>query len=371
VITLMRQEHMTGRYFRFSLLISALTACCVLSAGCQEVDTLKRELLRKVEGKLLKKTNPFVPKDAITLRNCSLYQTANPNSEVIKKLPAETPVHLIDRIGEFYRIRTRDGREGYLEQKAVGGQEIIQRTLELRRSIEGMPPQAEGVTKTKANFRLDAGKEKPVVEVLPPGKKFEVYERVVTVRRNAANEKTATRGRPESSAPSLEDEAPTDDASENVKKDVWYKVKIEDGRVGFLYTHNMQLTPPEDIAGAVPFMRMIAWRSINVTDDPDRGVKNNYIVACAPIGKDPGCDFTRLYFMNWSSALKRRNIVWQTRINGVLPITNYHFEGKPGFSVRLLHPTKKDRLIVASFVFAKGNIRKVSEEEMPNNAVVH
>ena len=118
-------------------------------------------------------------------------------------------------------------------------------------------------------------------------------------------------------------------------------------------------------------MRPVAWRSINVTDDPDRGVKNNYLVAYGPIGKDPGCDYTRVYFMNWSSALKRRNIVWQHRINGILPITNYHFEGKPGFSVRQLHPTKKDKLILASFVFAKGKISKVSEEEIPNNAGVH
>jgi hypothetical protein len=367
----MPQGHMTVRFFRFSLLVSVLAAWCALSAGCQELDTLKRELLRKAESKIIKKTNPFTPKDAITLRTCSLYQTANPNSEVIRKLPAETPVHLVDRIGEYYRIRTRDGREGYLEQKAVGGQEIIQRTQELRRSIEGMPPQAEGVTKTKANFRLDPGREKPVVEVLPPGKKFEVYERVVTVRRNSTNEKMVTRGRPESQAPSLEDVAPADEVSEELKKDVWYKVKIEDGRVGYLYTHNMKLTPPEDIAGAVPFMRMVAWRSINVTDDPDRGVKNNYIVACAPIGKDPGCDYTRLYFMNWSSTLKRRNIVWQLRISGLLPITNYHFEGKPGFSVRHLHPTKRDKLILASFVFAKGNIRKVTEEEISNSSDVH
>ena len=66
----------------------------------------------------------------------------------------------------------------------VGGEQIIVKTQELRKSIEGLPPQAEGITKTKANFRLDPGRRHKVIEVLPPGKKFEVYQRVVTLRED-------------------------------------------------------------------------------------------------------------------------------------------------------------------------------------------
>jgi hypothetical protein len=156
-----------------------------------------------------------------------------------------------------------------------------------------------------------------------------------------------------------------------VKKDVWYKVKIEDGRVGYVHTYNMALTPPEDIAKEVTFMRMVAWRTVNSTDDPDRGTKNNYIVAYAPIGKDAGCDYTRLYLIKWSPHQHKRVTSPLLKISGVLPITNYHSEGKPGFSVRSLHPTKKDKLVLASFVFSKGTIKKVSEEEIPNNAEIH
>ena len=83
------------------------------------------------------------------------------------------------------------------------------------------------------------------------------------------------------------------------------QVKIEDGRVGYIYTHNMKLTPPDDIAREVPFMRIVAWRTVNGPDDPDRGAKNNYIAAYAPVGKDPGCDYTRLYLMNWTPRHKK------------------------------------------------------------------
>ncbi len=343
-----------------------------LCNGCQEVDTLKRELILKAQSTILKKKSQFTPKDGMTIRTAPLYQTANPNSEVIRKLPAETPVHLLDKVGDMYRARTRDGREGYIEIRAVGGEDIIHKTQELRLSIEGMPIQAEAVTKTKANFRLAPGRNQEVVETLPAGKKLEIYERIVTLRKNPLLDKSVTRGKPGAEQPkSLEDIGALDENAEDVRKDVWYKVKIEDGRVGYIYTHNIKLTPPDDIAKAVPFMRMIAWRAVNSTDDPDRGLKNNYIVAYAPIGKDAGCDFTRLYFMSWSSKLKRRIITWQLRIDGILPITDYHFEGKPGFSVRYLHPTKKDRLVLASFVFNKGSIRKVSEEEIPNNSDLH
>lgn len=353
----------------------ALILCgvCLSVAGCQEIDTLKREIVKKAQLTVLKKKNPFTPRDGMTMRPCSLYQTANPNSEVIRKLPAETPLHLIDKIGEYYRVRSRDGREGYVEQRVIGGEDLIQRTHDLRRSIEGMPPQAEGETKTKANFRLSPGRDQEVIEVLPPGKKFEVYERVVTVRRSLSDEKagSASRGHTSGETVSAEDLATGDEVLDDVKKDVWYKVKIEDGRVGYLYTHNMKLTPPEDIDKAVPFMRIVGWRVVNVTEDPDVGAKNNYVVAFAPIGRDPGCDYTRLYFMSWSPRLKRRSITWQLPISGILPVTNYHFEGKPGFSVRYLHPSKHDKLVLASFAFIKGGLKKVSEEEIPNTSRIH
>jgi hypothetical protein len=153
---------------------------------------------------------------------------------------------------------------------------------------------------------------------------------------------------------------------------VWYKVKIEDGRVGYIYTHNMKLTPPEDLARMVPYMRLAAWHTINVTEDPDRGAQNNYVVAFAPVGKDPGCDYTHLYVMTWSTRLKRRVKTWdKTSISGILPISSYHHEGKPGFSVRYLHPSKKDKLVLANYVFSGGQVRPVSEEEVPNRGALH
>ncbi len=361
------------RTIGFWVMLIFVSIASLVAAGCQEVDTLKREILKKAQGKILKNKSPFTPRDGMTIRAASLYQTANHNSPVVVKLPAETPVHLVDKVSEFYRARTRDGKEGYLDQKVVGGQEIILKTQELRRSIEGLPPQAEGVIHTKANFRLEPGRQYEVVETLLPGKKFEVYERVVTVRRpHSPSVALATGGKAGNQGQSLEDTASDEEASDDqVKKDVWYKVKIEDGRVGYVYTHNMRLTPPEDIARLVPFMRMVGWRTVNSTDDPDQGAKNNYIVAYAPIGKDPGCDYTKLYYMNWSTKLKRRSPGWQLATNGVLPITNYQFEGRPGFSVRYLHPSKKDKLVLANFVVVKGNIRKVGEEEIPNTARIH
>ncbi|MBM3299658.1 MAG: SH3 domain-containing protein, partial [Deltaproteobacteria bacterium] len=283
----------------------------LLLGGCQELETLQKEVLKKFRTALPKQKTPFVPRDGMTIRGCSLYQTANPNSEVIRRLPAEAPVHLIDKVGEWYRVRTRDGHEGYLEQKMVGGQEIIRKTQELRRSIEGLPPQAEGVTKNRANFRLEPGREHEIIEVLPPGKKFEVYERVVTLR-SPPRADIATGSKDGSEQPPSETSG-IETASEDPKKDVWYKVKIEDGRVGYVYTHNMKLTPPEDLARMVPYMRMVAWHPINVTEDPDRGAQNNFVVAFAPMGKDPGCDYTNLYVFTWSTRLSRRENTWSKK----------------------------------------------------------
>ncbi len=369
----MRSEHAVDRDPKQYCAILLVVLMALFAGACQEIDTLKRELMKKVQSKILKIKRPFVPRDGISTRSCSLYQTANPNSEVIGRLPAETPLHLVDRIGEWYRVRTRDGREGYLNHKMVAGDEIILKTQQLRKSIEGMPVQAEGVIKNKANFRLSPGRHHQVLDLLPPGKKFEMYERVVTLRQNPLLSTGVTADgtdRDTGTRPGTASETYGGPA-DLVKKDVWYKVKLEDARVGFVYTHNIRLTPPEDIARMVSFMRVLAWRTVSVTDDPDRGAKNNYVAAFAPIGKDPGCDYTRLYLMKWDKRKKKHIICRQLQRPGILPITNYHFEGRPGFSVRFLHPSKRDKLVLASFVIRGCGVRKVSEEEIPSRSRLH
>ena len=345
-----------------------LAACFSVVGGCKDIEPIKRELKIRFAQILRHKHEPFVPRDGVTIRSCSLYRAANPNSPVIRELPAEASVHLLGKVGDWFRVRTRDATEGFVKQEMVGGQDIIQRIQELKRSIESIPPQAEGITKARANFRLQPGREHKVVEVLPQGKKFEVYERVVTVRHTHQEPMARQLDAPEKTA----SDTPSGDAtSEDFKKDVWYKVKIEDGRVGYLYTHNMVLKPPDDIARMVPFMRMVAWQAISVTDDPDLGAKNNYLVAYTPIGKDPGCDYTKLYLMTWSSRLKRRVISWQLRLAGILPLSTYRYKGRPGFSVRYLHPSKKDKLVRADFAAVRGGIKKVNEEEVPNPSLIH
>jgi hypothetical protein len=136
------------------LAVLTMVLCLPLFSGCQEASTLLREIRNRVD-KVYKTKTPFEQKDGLTIRTCWMYMTANENSEVIGRLPPETPVRLISKIGDYYRARTRDGREGYLKEKMVGGEEIIAKTQQLRKSIEGLTPQAEGITKSKANFRLE------------------------------------------------------------------------------------------------------------------------------------------------------------------------------------------------------------------------
>ncbi len=348
------------------IIVIGLMVSLIPITGCQELKTIRRELEKKWGAKFGKNKPPFMARDGITVRSCPLHQTANQNSEVLHRLPAETQVHLIDKIGDWYRTRTSDGREGYLDHRVVGGEEVIERTRELRKSIEGIPPQAEGVTKSKANFRFEPGRQHPVVEELPTGKKFEMYERVVTAKpAQKSGRAHQTQGsNPGGSSPAENPEGPADPTVDSVKKDAWYKVKIDDGRVGYVYTHNLRFTPNQDIVRELGHLRIVAWRPVSATDDPDTGAQNNYVVACVPKGKDPGCDYTALYFLNWSTKAKKMVTGWPQRVSGMLPITNFQSEGKPGFSIRQLHPNKKDKLVLTHFVYAKGAIRKVSEEEI-------
>ncbi|MFC1833977.1 SH3 domain-containing protein [Thermodesulfobacteriota bacterium] len=367
----MRLSQKTRRIGWSPLLTVILAVSLGLVAGCQEFDTIKRELLKTLQTKI-KKKKPFTPREGITITACPLYRNANHNSEVLRKLRPETPVHLIDSTGKFYRLKTRDGREGYAERSAIGGEEIMRLTYELRRSIEGKPVQAEGMLTNKANFRLQPGRHHRKLGVLPAGMKFEMYERVVTLRRLSRAPRSETpQGAPVTRATDGNAGEIDENQEEAIRKDVWYKVKLEDGRVGYIYTHNLRFTPPEALSRLIPHRRIVAWRIVDTTDDVDLGAKNRYVVACTKTGSDPGCDFTSLYYVTWNKRRKTHGINWQWGFRGILPLTNYHYEGKPGFSLRYLHPSKADKLVLASYVPNRGRPEQISAEEIPNNAKLH
>ena len=63
--------------------------------------------------------------------------------------------------------------------------------------------------------------------MLPPAKKFEVYDRVVTIREaERAGDVVNTRGKTAARSSAPENVAIADD-SFDVKKDVWYKLRLK------------------------------------------------------------------------------------------------------------------------------------------------
>ena len=368
----------------FALLI--MFALCVAPlGGCKDMETLKRELYKKFKLGALKKKEPFEPRDGVTRKSAQLYRSANPNSQIVWELPAETPVRVVDKNGAWYLVQSRDGREGYARTDVIGDEEIIRRLEALRRSIDGLPAQAEGVIKNKANFRLWPGKHHKPMDLLPPGKKVEMYERVVTIKKPQKDRNGPGISAKEQLLQDIRSASdyrtdPVDPAEMEEKKEVWYKIKVEDGRVGYVSTYKLKLTPPADIADIVPGMRLLAWRAFGATDDPDLGAVNNYVAAYAPIGADPGCDFTRVYYYTWDKRNRRRVwLDWQygsrkagrLSLRGVLPITDYQYEGRSGFALRRIHPTKDDKLVLIGFVLSRGRALAVAEEEIPDPLELH
>ncbi len=351
-----------------------ILGCLCLMTGCQEAETIKREVLQAIQKKLGRKAKPFKPRDGITIRDCRLYSTANPNSQITRELMPETRLRLVDKVGDFYRTVVHDGTEGYVNRRCIGGQETIDRIHELRESIEGVPVQAVGVLKNKANFRLYAGRKHDVLETLAPDREFEMFERVVTLREIKKPNPTPNDPLPEVAVP--RPQVPEPDEQPSVKKDVWYKIRLtdpKDRRVGFVYTHNLKFTPPAEIERMVPYMRMVAWRVVSTTEDPDLGPKNNYAVAYAPIGRDPECDYTTLYYMYWHKRLKRLVLSRPLRIPGILPITGFHHGRIPGFTIRRLIPSQPGKLLLIGCIYdhRRGKIAFKSEDVIPDPHTYH
>ncbi len=244
---------------------------------------------------------------------------------------------------------------GFVRGDSLVTPERMTKVRELQESVAGIPVQALGVTTKSTYLRLAPGRGSTRLEKLPAGTPFEMFLRRATYRKIST---------PPGSPPSEPTVAP------QPIKDIWYKIRLRDGRVGFVYTHNLKFDPPVELEGYTRFRRTVAWQELRAVRSKTGLTGSEYIVAYARPGVDSGADFDRIELYSWSAERGYRTPFARSHLKGILPLRVTRRGKDVYFEIRLLDPDKPGRLRVMKYHYPYP-IKLVEETEIEEDVGLH
>ncbi len=217
-----------------------------------------------------------------------------PLGKQVMAVPADTDV-VYDTT--FAEVELVDGRTGFIERERLGPPEEWQQVEALRAAIEGQQVQATGTLTARSNVRLEPQRDSRVLDSVPSKTPFEMYRRVASM--------------------------------EDGKKEVWYLVDLGKGRVGYLFTRQLDFEPPDGLPGYTRYRRKVAWLALGGEEDHP-----TWLVASIGDG-DLGCDFDQVDIYAWDPSTAAYGTMFHLEdLEGILPLGAEEMDGTWQFVIR-------------------------------------
>jgi hypothetical protein len=190
-------------------------------------------------------------------------------------------------------VRYGDNVEGWMEESTVVTNATRRKVRDLVSSSENQTPQNTAVLRDEANFRIEPGRNTPIIRKLEAGTRVEVIDRVTLPR-------------------------PASDSA----FDVWVKVRSSPTEVGWAYGGLLDFDIPPEVAMYTEGYTYSAVKAINRVQDSLAGPINWYIVGERKPGMNPHLDFDGIRVFTWNQKRHRFETAYRTKgLRGV-----YHLE---------------------------------------------
>ena len=240
---------------------------------------------------------------------------------------------------------------GYMRSSALGTPELIDKMRSLMKSVDGLVPQASGVTSASANFRLEPSSAAQAIESLPAGTHFEMFERQASF------------------APQVSKALEIKLIEPKPRKEVWYKVRVPDGRVGYIHSKNLQFEPPPELAQYTHSRRALAWQKFPSPKPENSDSTLDFVVAYATPGMDFGADYNRVEIYTSKDKVFQTAFV-QSSLKGILPIQVIQEGNEVFFELRELDDKQPGQVFVHRYHFPRP-IKEVSKSKLEGDVGLH
>jgi SH3-like domain-containing protein len=236
-------------------------------------------------------------------------------------------VEVLDHDRRFVKVRTAARAEGWVEQRYLVNQQVLDQIQRLVRDNQNDPVQAQGTARNDTNLHIEPGRDTDYLYQISNGDK-------VSLLKRGTAEKPGTIASPTRAS------AKSDDKKEPLPLiEDWWLVRDSRGRVGWVLGRMIDLDVPLEVAQYAEGQRIVAFFVLNEVQDGDKKVPQYLTVLSEPKDGLP-FDFNQFRVFTWNVKRHRYETAYHERSKGVLPVTvsreNFDKEGVlPVFVIRV------------------------------------
>jgi hypothetical protein len=227
----------------------------------------------------------------------------------------------------FFRVRSPEGAEGWIDQKAVATQQVYDAFQALREARQGDPAVASAVVRDAANLHLKPGRETDRFYQLAEGDKLQLLKRATLPKPavpGAAPVKAA--GGAGKGAKTVGTEAAAPVAMED-----WWLARDAKGRTGWLLSRYLDVDAPDSLTRYAEGQKFVGAYVLTTVNDPgadaDSGAPKDgnvpiYVTVMGPYTAGLPYDFDQVRVFTWNMKMHRYETAYREKnIEGYLPLT--------------------------------------------------
>ena len=236
----------------------------------------------------------FVIADAVPV-----YERPSPDAKAAGGLKFGSKIKCSDRglknvvTRGWLHVKSGDVR-GYIRNSGIADEALYREIDDLFKAAKEAPVQASGETTRKAALLLKPENGAFVLQRMRNHVRVEILERIVVTSGKKGKE----------------------------KKRLYYKVRLADGRAGFLRSRQLRLTPPAELNVYTQVRTPVSWYVLGEKEDPETKARcSEYLVTYESAASDIETDFNRMELYTCDPKTRRYGTALaKSGLHGILPV---------------------------------------------------
>ena len=260
-------------------------------------------------------------------------------------------VEVLEKQKRAVHIRTKDGKDGWLEERYLVGQDVYDGFEKLRAENTRTQVEAHGTTRAELNIHLTPARDSDHLYQMKEGEKVGVLGRASAEKNTGAPKlkPIPSKGpvkKAETPAPLTKKAAAEKAAEENEPPAMedWWLIRDSRGHVGWVLARMVDIDVPVDVAQYAEGQRITGYFILDTVQDGDKQVPQYLVLMSQPKDGLP-YDYDSIRVFSWDVKRHRYETAYRERnIWGVYPVTtgmeDFGKEGRePVFTIQVKDDT--------------------------------
>jgi len=232
---------------------------------------------------------------------------------------------------KFFRVRSPENAEGWIDQKAVATQQVYDAFQALREAHQSDPAVASAVVRDVANLHLKPGRMTERFYQLAEGNKLQLLARATLPKPVVPGAAPMTAPKAAAGKGAKGKEAAGIEVAPPIAMEDWWLARDAQGRTGWLLSRYLDVDAPDSLTRYAEGQKIVgAYVLTTVNDpgaDPDSGAPKDgnipiYLTVMGPYTAGLPYDFDQVRVFTWSMKMHRYETAFRDKnIEGYLPVT--------------------------------------------------